>query len=238
MASQRAAEAVVSVSTSEGASSSGLGAAPLSGRFKIPHAEVQAHLSQHGLAIESFLVSLIRPASKLARPPVSGYYVGCVRWLGLWVWGLCASARASYSSWLAAGSQGTWLVPLVGCDTHQLQPMSPNGTACQQVALQPGASGMSKPADKEVCSNHVQTADSRHLLPPPPYHHTRFNCRAAGLGASGSVYIGVNLEFPGAPLNNSVRHGLQAKDEIDISVTKGLAWGGQMEKGKGKGDKP
>lgn len=52
------------------------------------------------------------------------------------------------------------------------------------------------------------------------------------------MYIGVNLEFPGAPLNNSVRDGLQAKDEIDISVTKGLEWEGQVEKGKGKGDKP
>lgn len=28
--------------------------------------------------------------------------------------------------------------------------------------------------------------------------------RAVGLGASGNVYVGVNLEFPGLPLNNSV----------------------------------
>ena len=30
--------------------------------------------------------------------------------------------------------------------------------------------------------------------------------RAVGLGKSGTVYIGVNLEFPGLPLNNSVSH--------------------------------
>lgn len=30
--------------------------------------------------------------------------------------------------------------------------------------------------------------------------------RAVGLGKSGAVYIGVNLEFPGLPLNNSVSH--------------------------------
>lgn len=39
------------------------------------------------------------------------------------------------------------------------------------------------------------------LIPPlsarPPHS-------AAGVGASGAVYIGVNLEFKGAPLNNSV----------------------------------
>jgi len=36
--------------------------------------------------------------------------------------------------------------------------------------------------------------------------------RAVGLGDSGSVYLGVNLEFPGTPLNNSVScllHALQ-----------------------------
>lgn len=31
-------------------------------------------------------------------------------------------------------------------------------------------------------------------------------CRAVGLGESGAVYLGVNLEFPGTPLNNSVGH--------------------------------
>lgn len=30
------------------------------------------------------------------------------------------------------------------------------------------------------------------------------HCRAVGLGGSGAVYLGVNLEFPGLPLNNSV----------------------------------
>lgn len=29
-------------------------------------------------------------------------------------------------------------------------------------------------------------------------------CRAVGLGASGALYVGVNLEFPQSPLNNSV----------------------------------
>jgi hypothetical protein len=28
--------------------------------------------------------------------------------------------------------------------------------------------------------------------------------RAVGLGGSGGIYVGVNLEFPGAPLSNSV----------------------------------
>ena len=31
--------------------------------------------------------------------------------------------------------------------------------------------------------------------------------RAVGLGNSGCVYFGVNIEFPGVPLNQSVRDG-------------------------------
>ena len=31
------------------------------------------------------------------------------------------------------------------------------------------------------------------------------SARAVGLGDSGSVYFGVNIEFPGVPLNQSVR---------------------------------
>lgn len=30
-------------------------------------------------------------------------------------------------------------------------------------------------------------------------------CRAVALGGSGAVYVGVNIEFPRVPLNNSVR---------------------------------
>jgi cytidine deaminase len=30
------------------------------------------------------------------------------------------------------------------------------------------------------------------------------DCRAIGLGASGRLYVGVNLEFPGLPLQHSV----------------------------------
>lgn len=121
MASQRAAEAVAGVSTSEGASSSGLGAAPLSGRFRIPHAEVQAHLSQHGLAIESFLVSLIRPASKLARPPVSGYYVGCVRCNGWRGWRMHQLGHQQEGYSLPTGYFSLW-VPLESGGVPQLQP--------------------------------------------------------------------------------------------------------------------
>jgi hypothetical protein len=39
------------------------------------------------------------------------------------------------------------------------------------------------------------------------YHHSCLRCafpRAVGLGASGAVYFGANLEFPGNPLSQSV----------------------------------
>ncbi len=53
--------------------------------------------------------------------------------------------------------------------------------------------------------------------------------RAAGVGVSGSIYIGVNLEFPGAPLNNSVHaeqflavnciaHGERGLDMLAVSA--------------------
>ncbi|EFJ49738.1 cytidine deaminase [Volvox carteri f. nagariensis] len=76
---------------------------PLKGRFMIPAAEVRQLLNASGNTVEELLFSLITPASKLARPPISGYRVGSV-----------------------------------------------------------------------------------------------------ALGGSGSVYVGVNIEFPGAPLNNSI----------------------------------
>ncbi|GIL51139.1 hypothetical protein Vafri_7206 [Volvox africanus] len=76
---------------------------PLKGRFMIPAAEVRQLLDARGNNFEELLFSLITPASKLARPPISGYFVGAV-----------------------------------------------------------------------------------------------------ALGGSGNVYVGVNIEFPGAPLNNSI----------------------------------
>ncbi|GIL75256.1 hypothetical protein Vretimale_7918 [Volvox reticuliferus] len=51
---------------------------PLKGRFMIPAAEVRQLLDARGNNFEEFLYSLISPASKLARPPISGYFVGAV----------------------------------------------------------------------------------------------------------------------------------------------------------------
>lgn len=48
----------------------------LKGRFMVPAAEVQQLLEASGKTHEELLFSLITPASKLARPPISGYYVG------------------------------------------------------------------------------------------------------------------------------------------------------------------
>ena len=48
----------------------------LRGRFVIPAEEVQRALSSSSMRMEDLLMSLIQPASRLARPPVSGYHVG------------------------------------------------------------------------------------------------------------------------------------------------------------------
>lgn len=50
----------------------------LQGRFVIPAHEVANHLAASSMTMQQFLSSLIKPASQLARPPVSGYHVGCV----------------------------------------------------------------------------------------------------------------------------------------------------------------
>lgn len=43
-------------------------------------------------------------------------------------------------------------------------------------------------------------------------------CSAVGLGASGAVYFGANLEFPGNPLSQSVRELLCACARFNVSV--------------------
>ena len=54
-------------------------------------------------------------------------------------------------------------------------------------------------------------------------------CRAVGRGGSGKLYVGVNMELPGLPLNasihaeqclitNMVLHGEQSVTEISISA--------------------
>lgn len=48
----------------------------LKGRFLIPADEVQQLIKDSGLGVKEWLFSLIGPASKMARPPISGYYVG------------------------------------------------------------------------------------------------------------------------------------------------------------------
>lgn len=50
----------------------------LGSRFTIPAPEVKKTLEETGMAVEELLTSLIIPASKLARPPISNYYVGAV----------------------------------------------------------------------------------------------------------------------------------------------------------------
>ncbi len=52
---------------------------PVEGSFMIPAQEVQRLMSQQGLSMEEFLMSLIQPASRLARSPISGYHVGWVQ---------------------------------------------------------------------------------------------------------------------------------------------------------------
>lgn len=58
---------------------------------------------------------------------------------------------------------------------------------------------------------------------------TTFLCRAVGLGASGRLYVGVNLEFAKLPINNSVHaeqflvanalhHGEKAITKIAVSA--------------------
>lgn len=49
---------------------------PLRGRYSIPAKEVRKHLERIGQSMDEFLLSLIQPASRLAKPPVSGFHVG------------------------------------------------------------------------------------------------------------------------------------------------------------------
>jgi cytidine deaminase len=54
----------------------------LRGRFYIPADEAKALLVKRGVdstaALHAYLLSLVKPASALARPPISGFTVGCV----------------------------------------------------------------------------------------------------------------------------------------------------------------
>eukprot|EP00208_Stichococcus_sp_RCC1054_P004454 CAMPEP_0206147500 /NCGR_PEP_ID=MMETSP1473-20131121/33634_1 /ASSEMBLY_ACC=CAM_ASM_001109 /TAXON_ID=1461547 /ORGANISM="Stichococcus sp, Strain RCC1054" /LENGTH=166 /DNA_ID=CAMNT_0053544455 /DNA_START=220 /DNA_END=717 /DNA_ORIENTATION=+ len=54
-------------------------------------------------------------------------------------------------------------------------------------------------------------------LARPPI--SNYSVGAVGLGVSGAVYIGVNLEFPGLPLNNSVH--------AEQSLVANAAWHGE-----------
>ncbi|KAG1668590.1 hypothetical protein FOA52_007325 [Chlamydomonas sp. UWO 241] len=71
---------VVAESSTSPASVSGSGApaasCPLKGRFMLPALEVAQLMQASGQTMDQFLASLIKPASMLARPPVSGYHVG------------------------------------------------------------------------------------------------------------------------------------------------------------------
>ena len=50
---------------------------PLQGRFMIPAAEVEQLLKDRpGMTMDQFLCSLIKPASRLAHSPISGFHVG------------------------------------------------------------------------------------------------------------------------------------------------------------------
>lgn len=51
---------------------------PVRGRFVIPKEEVQASMRAQGLSLEEFLMSLIKPASREAKTPISGFHVGAV----------------------------------------------------------------------------------------------------------------------------------------------------------------
>lgn len=47
--------------------------------------------------------------------------------------------------------------------------------------------------------------------------------RAVGLGESGRIYFGFNLEFPGVPLNSSVRHERAADAMVSSAVASAAA---------------
>jgi hypothetical protein len=55
-----------------------------------------------------------------------------------------------------------------------------------------------------TCRAPTATTDS---LAANTHTCRRRRCSAVGLGASGAVYFGANLEFPGNPLSQSVRGG-------------------------------
>ena len=44
--------------------------------FSIEKSEVQRLMAEHNLTLEQLLRALVQPASKLARPPISNFYVG------------------------------------------------------------------------------------------------------------------------------------------------------------------
>jgi cytidine deaminase len=49
--------------------------APLA-TFRIDASEVRELLAERGCTMDALLLSLLRPAARLARPPVSNYHVG------------------------------------------------------------------------------------------------------------------------------------------------------------------
>ncbi len=111
--------------------------------FFISAVDVSSMLRRGGMTEDELLRSLIVPASKLARPYISRYFVGCATAQ------LCSISIARSRCHLTA-------------------------SFCMNATAQTSASALSAG-------------------------------RAVGLGNSGSVYFGVNIEFPGVPLNQSVR---------------------------------
>jgi hypothetical protein len=59
---------------------SSLGDAVLRGRFRIPADEVAQLRKEHNIdtddKLNEFLMSLVQPASEMARPPISNFHVG------------------------------------------------------------------------------------------------------------------------------------------------------------------
>ena len=128
--------------------------------FLIAADEVQQMLARHGMSEDTLLRSLIVPASKLARPYISKYFVGC-------------------------------------------EPDTP----CCHLRIKWVREQACRPNNHTVAASPFSESkcQGRHEEQQSIWSVALCGRRAVGLGDSGRVYFGVNIEFPGVPLNQSVR---------------------------------
>jgi cytidine deaminase len=70
-----ATDKAAAAAASAAAAAAATAAPPLPG-FRIDAADVQRMLKERGVTMDTLLLSLLEPAARLARPPVSNYHVG------------------------------------------------------------------------------------------------------------------------------------------------------------------